>query len=111
MKTAHDILRARITPGSDPHRDKEREAKAKWKQLEVGAKIMLDLARPRILTGYFRYGNQRSRPYMAYLRDKFELYEETGNKEFLVDMLNYLLLEWLNPFHAKAHFQSTERDD
>jgi hypothetical protein len=43
--------------------------------------------------------------------EKFQLYEETGNKEYLVDAFNYVLLEYTRPTHPDAHFASTERHD
>lgn len=56
-----------------------------------------------------RIGNAKS--YIERGIEKFALYQETGNQEFLVDAFNYILLEWARPYHPNPHFASTERHD
>lgn len=82
-------------------------------------------ASARKLMGAFRY-EQRSAEGLSYdeaarqgkaktfiqrLIEKINLYEETGNQEFLVDAFNYLLLEKHRPNHPNPHYKSTERFD
>lgn len=38
-------------------------------------------------------------------------YLETGNVEWLLDAMNYLLIEFLCPYHPNAHFRSTDSDE
>lgn len=67
------------------------------------------LMRRRMIMGAFRYGllvqkwRQNYRMF-AYLKQKVESYEQTGNKEFLVDIANMAALEFLYPSHPKAHW-------
>lgn len=86
---------------------------------------VIEHAKARKLMGAFRYEQReadgksydqkaaegRAKTYVRRGIEKFELYQETGNKEFLVDALNYVLLEWHRPTHPGAHFSSTERYD
>ena len=37
-----------------------------------------------------------------------EAYKKDGNKEHIVDAMNYLGFEWKFPIHPKAHFKSTD---
>lgn len=84
-------------------------------------------AKARKLMGAFRYEqrgansmsyDERARArtggaksYLERALDKASLYEQTGNQEYLVDMFNYILLEYSRPYHPNAHFASTERHD
>lgn len=84
-------------------------------------------AKARKLMGAFRYeqrgANSQSyderararaagaKSYAQRAREKFALYDETGNKEYLADAFNYILLEWARPYHPNAHFESTERKE
>jgi len=45
---------------------------------------------------------------IAGLRKRLELYEETGNTEWLVDVANFAMIEFMHPQHPKAHFRATE---
>ena len=67
------------------------------------------LMRNRLLMGAFRYGLKRNKgdqgcDMVASLRRRIEMYEETGNLEYLVDCANLALLEFEWPSHSNAHF-------
>jgi hypothetical protein len=82
-------------------------------------------AKARKLMGAFRYEQKeadgksydqkaregKAKTYVQRAQEKFSLYQTTGNKEFLVDVFNYVLLEWARPCHPNAHFKATERHD
>ena len=42
------------------------------------------------------------------LRDKLDKYERTGNTEWLMDVANYAMIEFLRPRHPEAHFRATD---
>ena len=72
------------------------------------------LRRNRMETSFYKYGparknyqtgNVQALPTMELCVQK---YHETGNKEYLVDAANYLMLEFMYPQHPKAHFRATE---
>lgn len=44
------------------------------------------------------------------LRVRLKLYEETGNTEWLMDVANFAMIEFMHPRHPKAHFQGTDDD-
>lgn len=44
------------------------------------------------------------------LRDRLKKYAETGNLEWLMDVANFAMIEFMRPRHEKAHFQSTDSD-
>lgn len=38
-------------------------------------------------------------------------YKDTGNTEFLVDVANFLMLEFMFPQHEKTHFRETDSSE
>ena len=72
-----------------------------------------DARRYRMVMGAFRYGlltepKKWRYDLMAGLLRKLATYRETGNTEALVDAANYLMLEFMNPSHASAHFRGED---
>lgn len=81
---------------------------------------LLELAENRIKMGHHRYG--KANPYLcrwswdrwylvAQVVQRISNYGVDGNKEHLVDVFNYILMEWGSPRHPKAHFKSIERTE
>lgn len=48
---------------------------------------------------------------LASLHDRLDLYERTGNTEWLVDAANFALIEFVHPRHPDAHFRATDSDE
>lgn len=42
------------------------------------------------------------------LRRRLDEYLSTGNTEWLVDVANYAMIEFMHPSHHKAHFRATD---
>lgn len=42
------------------------------------------------------------------LRQRLERYKETGNTEWLVDVANFAMIEFMRPRHKDAHFRGTD---
>jgi hypothetical protein len=42
------------------------------------------------------------------IRERLKLYKKTGNQEHLVDVANLALLEFVEPAHPRAHFESQD---
>ena len=40
------------------------------------------------------------------LEKRLELYKETGNTEYLADIANFAMIEFMFPQHPKAHFNN-----
>ena len=59
---------------------------------------------------YYKYG-KASLNYpnncdaIASLKKRLELYEKTGNKDYLVDIANFAMLEYTYPKHKNAHYK------
>jgi len=41
---------------------------------------------------------------------RWEKYLETGNTEFLADLANFCMIEFMYPQHPNAHFEATDSD-
>ena len=75
------------------------------------------LTKNRVETSYQKYGparknfatgNVQAIPTMELCIKK---YQETGNREYLLDSANYLMFEYMFPQHPKAHFKATSSDE
>lgn len=75
------------------------------------------LRKNRVETSYYKYGparknfaagNVQAIPTMERCIKK---YQETGNREYLLDSANYLMFEYMFPQHPKAHFRATSSDE
>lgn len=69
----------------------------------------------RILMSHYKYGWMKdSYPELAdavaCLKQRLELYKKTGNKEHLVDVANFAMIEYMYPRHPNAHFEATDSD-
>ena len=45
------------------------------------------------------------------LKKRVEMYEKTGNTEWLVDAANFAMIEFMYPQHPKAHFRATDSSE
>lgn len=45
---------------------------------------------------------------LASLKMRLERYAETGNTEWLMDVANFAMIEYMYPRHEKAHFKPTD---
>ena len=127
----HDYLRKRILKKAGVHATKtfaqEKAEKSMHKFYGEDGVLgeVVKHAKARKLMGAFRYEQQESdglsyeqkarlgltQTYIERAKAKIELYEETGNLEYIIDLFNYALLEYAEPYHPDAHFESTEREE
>lgn len=47
---------------------------------------------------------------VASLEQRLEMYKRTGNRECLVDIGNFAMIEYMRPRHPDAHFEATDSD-
>jgi hypothetical protein len=71
------------------------------------------LMRNRLVFGAIRYGRIGAEGKPKYDRvesmiNRISKYKESGNKEFLVDVANLCLLEFVECYHPKANFKSID---
>lgn len=45
------------------------------------------------------------------LKMRLEKYDQTGNREFLADVANMAMIEFMYPKHPKAHYRSTDNNE
>jgi len=69
----------------------------------------------RMAMSFFKYGPV-AKGYpdkvdaIASLKVRLERYAETGNTEWLMDVANFAMIEFMRPRHPKAHFRGTDSD-
>lgn len=75
------------------------------------------LRKNRVEMSFYKYGSARKNfgtgnvqaiPTMELCVKK---YQETGNREYLMDAANYLMFEYMYPQHPKAHFHATSSEE
>ena len=66
----------------------------------------------RMIMGYFRYGNRHTRKtsykQIESTKKRIELYEKTGNLEYLIDAANMLRMEFEKPQHPNTYFKAED---
>lgn len=76
-----------------------------------------ELRRNRVQTSFYKYGparknfstgNVQAIPTLELCLAK---YKETGNGDYLCDLANYAMFEYMYPQHPKAHFRATESNE
>lgn len=45
------------------------------------------------------------------LLDRLDQYQQTGNTEWLIDMANFAMIEFMHPGHPDAHYRPTDTDE
>jgi hypothetical protein len=71
--------------------------------------------RNRMAVNYFKYGPvAEAFPHkvdaVASLAVRLLKYAETGNTEWLMDVANFCMIEFMHPRHPQAHFHGTDDD-
>lgn len=69
-----------------------------------------------IVQAHFRYGwVSDSYPEisdaMASAQQRLDLYMQTGNADYLVDVANFVMIEFSHPKHPNAHFRRCSSDE
>jgi len=75
----------------------------------------IDKMKNAIVTSHFKYGwANKTYPELAQAykcaKERLEEYEKTHNKEYLVDVANFALLEFLYPAFSDARYSPTDSD-
>lgn len=75
----------------------------------------VDKMKNRMVQSYYKYGavkdNAPKHDAIAALEKRLALYKETGNTEWLVDVSNFAMIEYMAPNHPAAHFRATSSDE
>lgn len=77
-----------------------------------------ELQKKAMAMSYYKYGrvNQNHNKdnlmdVVKNLKKRLEMYEKTGNTEFLVDVANFAMIEFMCPQHPKAYFKGTDSEN
>lgn len=54
------------------------------------------------------YKKEKTIDAIGSLKKRLAKYEETGNTEFLADIANFAMIEFMYPQHPKAHYKPTD---
>lgn len=70
----------------------------------------------RMITSFYKYGPVAKNAKLGNdaikdLKKRLCLYEETGNTEWLVDVGNFAMIEFVYPRHLNAHFRATDSNE
>jgi hypothetical protein len=69
----------------------------------------------RMVTSFYKYGPVAEAAgnidEIASLKARLANYEATGNTEWLVDVANFAMIEYMQPQHPNAHFRATESNE
>ena len=70
----------------------------------------------RMGVSYFKYGKVKDAypdkvDAIASLEQRLQAYRETGNTEFLMDVANFAMIEFMCPRHPEAHYRPTDSDE
>ena len=75
------------------------------------------LRKNRVETSYYKYGSvkknfaTRNVQAIPTLELCLQKYKDTGNTEYLCDLANYAMFEFMYPQHPKAHFRATDSEE
>lgn len=69
----------------------------------------------RMVISYYKYGllanaYPRKIDAIGSLMERLRKYAADGNTEWLIDVANFAMIEFLYPRHPKAHFEGTDDD-
>jgi hypothetical protein len=75
----------------------------------------------RMIASYYKYGplklnvcrlhKEDNTNEISSLKKRLELYEATGNTEWLIDVANFAMIEFMYPQHPDAHFRATDSNE
>jgi len=54
------------------------------------------------------YSEYKCMDAMGNVQKRIAKYQETGNREFLLDAANFLMIEYMFPQHKDAHYKATD---
>ena len=76
-----------------------------------------DLRKNRMKVSYHKYGpvaENYGKGYVnaiASLENCLQKYKDTGNTEYLCDLANYAMIEFMYPQHPNKHFRATDSSE
>jgi len=108
----HDVIRDHLLEQSGVIRPESMPKLEELQKTEWSSEFE-SLMRNRLIMGCFRYGALRRSDKPKYnkvdsIRQRLDLYEQTGNAEHLVDIANLCLVEFVDESHPKFHWSAQD---
>jgi hypothetical protein len=71
--------------------------------------------RDRMVVSFHKYGRvadayPKKLDAVGDMQKRLQKYAETGNTEWLMDVANFAMIEFMHPRHPNAHFEGTDDD-
>lgn len=97
MPEIHEVILETATPSSE------------WSEQFLNGMLA------RMGMSYFKYGKVTDAypakvDALASLRERLALYQQTGNTEWLMDVANFAMIEFMHPAHPNYHYSPTDSD-
>lgn len=76
-----------------------------------------ELRKKQMVMSHYKYGHIKENSetkavdYIKTLEIRLQKYKETGNREFLGDIANFAMIEFMYPQHPKAHYKPTDSNE
>ncbi|KOA20137.1 hypothetical protein CLHOM_13320 [Clostridium homopropionicum DSM 5847] len=76
-----------------------------------------DLRKNRMITSYYKYGpiknnyGEKLINAIENLEIRLKKYKDTGNTEYLLDVANFAMIEFMYPQHKDSFFKATDSED
>ena len=77
-----------------------------------------EIRKKMIVMSHYKYGwvkdcyeTFKTADAMKSLQMRIEKYLDTGNTEYLCDVANFAMIEYMYPQHRKAHYKSTDSSE
>ena len=74
-----------------------------------------DIRKNMMVMSYYKYGamkenykTEKTIDAIGSLEKRLQKYKDTGNTEFLADIANFAMIEFMFPQHPKAHYKPTD---
>lgn len=74
-----------------------------------------EIRKDMMVMSYYKYGAMKDNykkhktiDAIGSLEKRLKKYKETGNTEFLADIANFAMIEFMYPQHPKAHYKPTD---
>jgi hypothetical protein len=77
--------------------------------------MFIEGMRERMVVSFYKYGSLAEAypekvDAIGSLMQRLRKYAESGNTEFLMDVANFAMIEFMHPRHDRAHFKPTDDD-
>ncbi len=76
-----------------------------------------EIRKKMVCTSFYKYGPvkqnviTKSVDTIASLEKRLQAYKDTGNTEFLADIANFAMFEYMHPQHPNGHYKPTDSSE